>query len=102
MGRRVRRPHARDQGGANKRTQGQNPIVTVLGFVGVAVLVVLSILFVRIITGQQSAPSAKEPVTQTPPANNTTTKQGQAQVDDWEPVAEHTVEEPVYEMEEEW
>lgn len=58
--------------------------MTVLGFVGVAVLVILSVLLVRVITGQQSMPAPKAPAPQSPPANNTTTNQGQAKVVEWE------------------
>ena len=68
--------------------RGQNMVVTVLGFVGVAVLVILSVLFVRAITGQQSAPAPKAPTTQTTSDNNTTTNQGQTRVEDWETVSE--------------
>ena len=78
---------------------GQNTLVTVLGFVGVAVLVVLSVLLVRFITGQQNMPAPKQPATQTQPANNTATNQGQAHVDDWEPASEAPVEEYEYEYE---
>ena len=74
----------RAPGLGQNQSQGQNMVVTVLGFVGVAVLVVLSVMFVRIITGQQSIPAPKAPAPQSTPANNTTTNQGQARVEDWE------------------
>ena len=65
-----------------------------LGFLGVAVLVVLSVLLVRIVTGQQSMPAPQQPAAQSSPDNNTTTNQGQARIEDWESVSEAPAEAP--------